>query len=607
MQAAADDPLRAAAALLEYYRGRTTVKHPISRQDRAKMQGACATPQDARMADDALKHVLLANVSYPPHFCGDDIDWASSPVPDKEWIWQLHRMDFWNAMARMYWHTGDEKYARQWCLQFADWAKKNPHDAQHADAWRSIEAGLRGHSWTELFQRFLDSPAFTPEILVQFLNSFDEHARYLQTKYTQRSNWGLIEADGLAFIALTFPEFRDADRWRGEAIRRLVREIDQQVYADGHQRELSMDYHLGCIGWFMQPFELARMNGHGQDFPHAYVKKIEQMVAVVMKVGLPDGSMAQFGDSWAGKPGDTYTTLRQYAAPFGRNDFLYVAGEGKQGTMPQETAFALEQSGFYSMRSGWGTGAICLVLKCGPDGGWHCQRDNGTFELFAGGRHLMPDSGSYIYSGDDQARKWFQQTRVHQTLTLDNQNSAYAPRLRLWKPGTDVDTLVVENASYPGLTHRRAVFFVLKKVFVVVDEAIGQAAGTLDLHFQVAPGKAVFDKEARSARTDFAEGWNVLVRCVGPKDAALNEEEGQVSFVYGKREPRPAFAYSIRKDKADTAVRFITLVTPYADHAPSAGLDLSRLPPTGSPRLDLDLNVDNRAVRIGYDLPEAGN
>jgi heparan-sulfate lyase len=330
-------------------------------------------------------------------------------------------------------------------------------------------------------------------------------------------------------------------------------------------------------------------------------------VAVVMKVGLPDGSMAQFGDSWAGKPGDTFATLRQYAATFERNDFLYVASEGKQGTVPQETAFALEQSGFYSMRSGWDTGAICLVLKCGPDGGWHCQRDNGTFELFAGGQHLMPDSGSYIYSGDDQARKWFQQTRVHQTLTLDNQNSAYAPRLRLWKPGTDVDTLVVENASYPGLTHRRAVFFVLKKLFVIVDEAIGQAAGTLDLHFQLAPGKAVFDKEARTARTDFAEGWNVLVRCVGPKDAALHEEEGQVSFVYGKREPRPAFAYSIRKDKADTAVRFITLVTPCADHAPSAGLDLSRLPPAGSPRLDLDLNVDNRAVRIGYDLPEAGN
>ncbi len=425
-------------------------------------------------------------MSYPPYFCGDDIDWSTSPVPDKEWIWQLHRMEFWNAMARMYWHTGDEKYAREWCLQFADWAKKNPHDQQHADAWRSIEVGLRGHSWMELYQRFLDSPSFTPEILVQFLNSLDEHARYLQTKYSQRSNWGLIEADGLASIAISFPEFQDADRWRNEAIRRLVREIDQQVYPDGHQRELSIDYHIGCIGWFMEPFELARMNGHGQDFPPEYVKKVERMVAVVMKLGLPDGSMAQFGDSWAGKPGDTYATLMQYAGPFQREDFLYVATEGKQGTMPRETAFALEQSGLYSMRSGWDKDAICLVLKCGPDGGWHCQHDNGTFELYAGGRHLMPDSGSYIYSGDDEDRRWFQQTRVHQTLTLDNQISAYAPRLRLWKPGSDVDTLVVENASYPGLTHRRAVFFVHKKIFVIVDEALGEAVGNLDLHFQLA-------------------------------------------------------------------------------------------------------------------------
>jgi heparan-sulfate lyase len=41
----------------------------------------------------------------------------SNPVPDKEWIWQLHRMFFWDAMSKAYLHTGDEKYAREWCIQ----------------------------------------------------------------------------------------------------------------------------------------------------------------------------------------------------------------------------------------------------------------------------------------------------------------------------------------------------------------------------------------------------------------------------------------------------------------------------------------------------------
>jgi heparan-sulfate lyase len=606
VRAASDDPARAAGELLNYYRTRTGVKHPVDRQDRAKLKGMCASAEDAKHADDALKHVLLADPAYPPYFCGDDINWSHNPVPDKEWIWQLHRMEFWNAMARMYWHTGDEKYAREWCLQFADWVKKNPRDKQHADAWRSIEAGLRGYSWTEVYERFVDSPGFTPEILVQLLNSFHEHASYLRTKYSQRSNWGLIEAQGLFFIAMTFPEFQDAEAWRAEAVRRLVREIDSQVYADGHQRELTLDYHVDCILWFWNPLELANMNGREQDFPADYAKKVERMVEAVMKLGLPDGSMTQFGDAWAGEPGKTYTTLKQYAGLFRRDDFLYVATEGRQGAMPKGTAFALEQSGFYSMRSGWDKNAICLVLKCGPDGGWHCQHDNGTFELYAGGRHLMPDSGSYIYSGNDVARRWFQQTRVHQTLTLDNKISAYAPRLLLWKPGDDLDTLVVENASYPGLTHRRAVFFVRKKVFVLVDEAVGEATGNLNLHFQLAPGKAVFDAKNLAVRTDFADGWNVLVRGVEQKGMTLNEEEGQVSFVYGKKEPRPAFAYAIEKEKADEGVRFFTLVAPYAGAEPNVNVELVGRPAVGASRVELDVRLDGQTIRIGYDLPGSG-
>ncbi len=367
-----------------------------------------------------------------------------------------------------------------------------------------------------------------------------------------------------------------------------------------------MDYHIGCIDWFLHPFQLARINGRRGDFPGDYARKVERMAEVVMKLGLPDGSMAQFGDSWAGKPGDTFAFLKKYATTFGRKDFLYVATDGRQGTMPGSTAFALPQSGFYSLRSGWDRNAVCVVLKCGPDGEWHCQPDNGTFELYAGGRCLMPDSGSYIYSGDDQARAWFRRTRVHQTLTLDNKNSAYAPRLLLWRPGNDYDTLVVENAAYPGLTHRRAVFFVRRKLFVLVDEGLGQALGSLDLHFQLAPGKAVFDKGRLSVRTDFATGWNVLVRGLPQDGMTLNREEGQVSFVYGKKEPRPAFAYTVRKDAAKAGTRFITLVAPHAGAEPTVSMQPVGRPPVGSPRLELDLRLDGQTVRLKYDLPEDG-
>jgi heparan-sulfate lyase len=599
VKASANNPETAAAELLSYYRMRDFVKHPVDRK--ARPTGA-PVERDLKVANDALKHIFIGQSAYPPYFCGDDINWGLRPVPDNEWVWQLNRMGFWQSMATVYWQTKDEKYAKEWCSQLVDWTRKNPRDKEHDYAWRSIETGIRGHSWTNLFQRFLDSPSFTPDVLVAFLNSFHEHASYLMTVYRTGSNWGLMEAEGLAFIAMTFPEFQESEKWNTEAIRRLNIEITKQVYPDGHQRELAMGYHNGCIGWFTRTYDMALMNGKKNFFPESYKKVVEKMCEVSLKLGFPDGTNPQFGDSWTGEPGHLWNSLLGWGKLYNRQDFIYVATQGKEGKLPESTAYALETSGFYSMRSGWDKNAICLVLKCGPDGGGHCQPDNGTFELYAGGRHLMPDAGSFIYSGDPVNRAWFRQTKVHQTLTLDGKSSAYAPRLLLWNPGKDLDVLVVENASYPDLTHRRSVLFVDKKYFIIVDEALGNATGDIDLHFQFGPGKAIFDNEKLSVRTDFNEGWNLLVQTMAQKNLSLKEEEGRVSFIYTKKEPRPAFCYSIRKDTKEKEVRFITIVAPYDQKRPDITVKMAEKTPTGSSHLELEVNEDGKTKKISYDL-----
>ncbi len=601
---ALNDPAVAAEELLSYYRARNFVKHPLDREEKASRRGKYASERDIRVADDALKHVFVGQGAYPSYYCGDDIDWGSRPVPDNEWVWQLNRMSFWDAMGKAYWHTGDEKYAREWCLQLLDWTQKNPNDPEHAYAWRSIEAGIRGHLWTGHFQRFLDASSFTPPVLVAFLNSCYDHATYLMTKYRKGSNWGLMEAEGLAFIAFTFPEFSGAKKWRDEAITRLNAEIENQVYPDGHQRELAIGYHMGCIGWFKRTFDMAAMNGQGNAFPKSYLEKIERMCEVPFKLGFPDGTTTQFGDSWTGEPGHLWPLLREWSEIFHRDDFLYVATQGKAGNKPEQTSFALDKSGFYSMRSGWKKDDICLVLKCGPDGGGHCQPDNGTFELYAGGRHLMPDAGSYIYSGDPENRAWFRQTKVHQTLTLNGENTAYASRQLLWKPGNDLDVLVVENDSYPDLTHRRAVFFVNKKYFVIVDEAFGTGEGDVALHFQLAPGSAVFDEQNASVHSDFKEGWNVLVKSLSQKAMKLKEEEGWVSFVYTKKERRPAFSYNLQKE-ANGNVRFITVVAPYeGGRLPDVKVQVVGKRAVASSHLQLKVTANGISRKIGYQIDQ---
>src|SRR5690554_1568235 len=599
-----DNAEEATRALLKYYKHRISVKHPIERSLRRDDIRNVASAKDIEVAENALKHIFVGQPAYPPQFCGEDINWNTRPVPDMEWVWQLNRMSFWESMGRAYWQTGDEKYAREWAAQLIDWTLKNPNDEEHKYAWRSIEAGIRGYRWTGIFQRFIDSPSFNPEVLVAFLNSCYDHAEYLMTKYTTRSNWGLMEAEGMAFIAMTFPEFADAEKWRNEAFRRLNNEINIQVYPDGHQRELAMGYHLGCIGWFMRTYELARLNGIEDAFPVSYLDRIEKMCEVPLKLGLPNGTNVQCGDAWEGSPGQHKRRFLEWADFYEREDFMYLATDGQEGNQPDSTAYAFPYSGLYSMRSGWNEDAICMVLKCGPDGGAHSQPDNGTFDVYAGGRNLMPDAGSYIYSGNPEGRAWFRQTKVHQTLTLDGLNSKYDPQLLLWQPGDSLDILVVENGSYDNLSHRRAILFIDNKFFVVIDEAIGHATGNVAIHFQLAPNISgpVYNRNEFSVTSTHPDGWNVHVRAQKQSGLDLEEEEGWVSYVYTKKEKRPAFGFHLQKENENKNLRFITLVAPFEQKIPDVKVRLLEDSEPGASHYMLEVEHDGKKQQISYKL-----
>jgi heparan-sulfate lyase len=336
-------------------------------------------------------------------------------------------------------------------------------------------------------------------------------------------------------------------------------------------------------------------------FSESYLERIEKMCEVPMKLCLPDGTNVQFGDAWQGKPGQHTEQFLEWSKLFNRSDFLYLATDGEEGQRPDSTAYALPYSGLYSMRSGWDKEAICMVLKCGPDGGGHCQPDNGTFDIYAGGRNLMPDAGSYIYSGDPEGRSWFRQTKVHQTLTLNGENSDYVPTLLFWKPGENVDILVVENQSYEKLKHRRSVFFVDKKYFVVVDEAIGEATGDVGIHFQLAPeSEAVFSNRDMTFQTNLKEGWNIYVQSQKQPEMNLEKEEGWVSFEYTRKEPRPTFQYKIQKKDANQKITFYTLVIPFKNRIPKVEIVANKAKSAGE--LQFKIIENGKRKSFGYKL-----
>lgn len=589
----------AANELLAYYRGRNLGKSPkVDRRQKKDSLGMSLSSTETRYAEDALRHTFVGQPLYPASDRGADIDWETNPQMDNEWIWQLHRMYWWTPLGKAYWSSGDEKYAREWSAELVDWVKKNPLDGKHPKAWRTIETGQRGANFTTHFEYFIDSPSFTVETLLHLLKSVEDHGSHL-IKNRGGNNWLLFESEGLVAIGCYFPELQGAKTWREEGIKRFASEIKAQVFPDGVHLELSTSYHNGCISTFHAAYRMAEVNQLAGEFPADYRATLENMVAAVMKWSLPDLTIPQFGDSWKGGPLTNF--FRNWNDVFPRPEFEYLAVGRSSGKAPEETAFALSNGGFYSLRSHWGPDATFLVLKCGLDGGFHCQPDNGTFELFAQGRHFMPDSGSFIYSGDAEGRAWFRRTASHQTLTLGDADSAYAPKLILWQPGKIHDSFIVENKSYANLSHRRAVHFIQKKYFVIVDEALGEAEGDVKIHFQLLPSSAVFDEKSFSVRTDFTDGANLLVRSAAQKDLRLAKEEGQVSFIYTRKEPRPAFSFILPKSAKAKIRRFVTVILPYTGKEPEVRISAPGIDKPEEKAYSFSVSVNGETSVVGYD------
>lgn len=244
-----------------------------------------------------------------------------------------------------------------------------------------------------------------------------------------------------------------------------------------------------------------------------------------------------------------------------------------------------------------------MVLKASPPGEFHAQPDNGTFELFIKGRNFTPDAGVFVYSGDEaimKQRNWYRQTRIHSTLTLDNQNMVITKaRQNKWETSANLDVLTYTNPSYPELEHQRSVLFVNKKYFLVIDKAIGKATGTLGVHWQLKEdSRAVFDKVKSRVYTAYGDGNNLLIQSLNADKIKLKEEEGKVSYFYNKELSRPAFAFEKLKNDA-ASQQFVSIVYPFEEEkvpeiriVPNKGNDFEK----GT--IDLSLTINGKQQQI---------
>ena len=611
----------AAQALLNYYRERKHIHHPDINLENIQL-----SPLDKIRADNAMQHIFYGQDGYEPTFYGKDINWKYWPIKDNEIRWMLHRHKWFIPMGYAYRVNKDEKYAKEWIFQYMDWIKKNPlleipkeeyeildnsslqdETENNLFAWRPLEVSERLQGQLIQFLLFLPAQSFTPDFLTEFLWNYHRHATFLSKNYSEQGNHLLFEAQRMFYAGTFFPEFKEASEWRKSGIDILNHGILQQVYPDGGQYELDPHYHLATINIFYSALNMGTVNGFQKEFPQNYIDTIERMIMFYANICFPDYSNPCFSDALLTGKQYTINCYKKWSALFPDNQVIrYFATEGKEGTLPDYLSKGFTTSGFFIFRNSWGKNATQMVVKAGPKGEWHCQPDNGTFELWFNGKNLFPDSGSYVFAGDEEVmklRNWFRSTSVHNTLTLNNQTiEATESVTKLWKPEGKTQILVTENPSYKDLRHRRSVFFVDNSFFVIVDEAIGKTKGTVNLHYQLCEGRIKLDTQNMSLTTVLKDKSNVKLQCFGPKGMKVVEEEGWYSIAYRQRAKRPAISFNVEK-KDDKPVRYITIIYPFKDKNGENKFDIRFKNKSFNEKgLEVEVKVNGKSHILGYKL-----
>lgn len=598
----------AAQELKNYYVSRTEVSVPLVDLSSTSYTSAQKSIADQALKENGYRFYIANNDAYREStsaqgdvyysFLDTDggVNWNFRPTTESMFVQHLHRHPWVEIQALVYWGTKDEKYAQSIVDVYSDWLKTFPCPVAGADSyymgmghaeyrrWCNLQACARIDTYIKSLQYCKESDAFTPEFLSDLLVSLYDCVECIRANYyyTDSGNIRQSETQAVLNMATMMPEYKKSSQWLDEALTDTERFLDELLEVDGVLVEKDVSYHIGVLATFYEAYQVLAANGKASLLPDDYFARLKNAVYFVRDIMYPDYSMEDFNDtrsaSWS------QNVLRKnfvkYAEMFPEDQTLqWFATLRASGIAPAEQLSLYKTSGWYMFRTGWEKSDMMLILKNNENsfGYTHCQNDNGTISLYRDGRHFLPDAGVYTYGGseaDDALRNEFRQTKMHNTLTYKGGNSVNnKENCGVFKSSVqkaEYDMVHVSNQSYGALRHERLVYRLKDGFFVVVDQGLGSAKGSVELNWHMCQGTMDYIRQSDSyeARTTFSDGNNMSFRTFCFNGVNLTNEYTATtgtswhSNVPGTKYERPCYSLAVEKDS--NPVRFITVIYPFS-------------------------------------------
>jgi hypothetical protein len=530
-----------------------------------------------------------------------DYDLVHGPGPDPKVVHELGRQSHLPELARAFYWTSDERYAREAVAQMLSFIEANPVGL--GVHWHSsLELALRSMSWMTALPLLLASEGLTEAFARRiggFLVAQLRHVHRYPSFYTS-PNTHLIGEAAAVFIGGCFlGEAPGAARFRRDGRQWLEQEARRQVGADGVYKELSTYYHAYALDFFL----LAAALGDRMDEPFSADMRgtIARMAELLAAVARPDGSIPLLGDDDGGSAfplgGPHYHDVRDLlsgAAIFlGRPDLYRGENAGRAlwlfgasavdaferaprrepaAARPPCATSSFREAGYFVQtmaRDGREARLLFDAGGMGLAGGGHGHADALSVILDVDGAPVLVDPGTFAYNRAPQWRQFFRGTRAHNTVSVDRLDQTEAAGTFAWKRPAQVAALAPvcrswgaylegEHDGYRRLgtdvIHRRRILAVGSEYWLIVDEILGRGHHEATWHHHLAPGL-----EISPADLGGTEGL-IIHREHGPlaglavalsREPSLRVVEGQehppqgwVSSRYGEKQPAPVLEVS---------------------------------------------------------------
>lgn len=424
---------------------------------------------------------------------GTKPNWLTTALPeDEEWRIEWYKFYYGLDLAHAFAVTGDAKYRQTWKQLVRSWIAQMSIGCDSSDV-----AARRISNWIYAWNAFSREREFDADFENEIVAHLAAEVSHLRRNLTAERNHRTLELYALFIAALALPELDHEDLLEF-AIAELHRNLLTDVRPDGVHREQSTHYHMTALRSFLGARENAIR--FGLDFPDGYDERLEKACEFLLHVQRPDGLIPALSDADTGNYSDL---LKLAARIFNRDDFLYAATDGAQGTPPAETCANFPDGGYFIQRSGWGATSLkearYLVFDCGPLGdGGHGHYDFLNIEVAANGRALIVDPGRFTYAEDEwNWRQLFKGTAAHNTVCVDDLDQvpyrrgkpkgplAHARLLeRVTARGLDMLCGEVRSPAYEAV-HTRRIFFVDGEYWIIVDSLRGEVPHKYDLRFHL--------------------------------------------------------------------------------------------------------------------------